>query len=446
MNREFISLDGHAPSPLWVRVHGTKPPDWQERVLAYSCSEGAREQLNELQHAGGPDDERRRYLVGALTELRKLGLALERWLDGLDALGEDEADALWCRGLADEQAIRQRQAWELLLELIGFGITDTHAHWAHHAALLELQQRAANLADASAFFSCRPASVEANVLDAARAVVARELALGDSLARCWYASRRTPAHAEAVARSGLRGLASQRKRLQELLISATPTERVALGVSYERLYSRLSRRVHFSVGRSPSPEDADAARGHGDGSIEIADLRWGVAVVARLGSLCLARLQALTGLNGGAVCRLHHEAREGQRVDPHEDMLHAIAVGGVRVGAFAIVDERLSEVRARETNQLGHARYLVAYVSERPHPDIEEEWRPAPDVLTLWERQKPQGWLDEWLALANPDERRAMLDLDADRRLRSFVRAAWDQSLRNEVLARLRDAPPASYS
>lgn len=97
--RRIISLDGKAPSPLWVRVHGPKPHDWQERLLAYSCSEGAREQLIALEHAADAGTARTRYLVGALEALRKLGFTVERWLDALDAI--DDAYSPTSSGVAD---------------------------------------------------------------------------------------------------------------------------------------------------------------------------------------------------------------------------------------------------------------------------------------------------------------------------------------------------------
>jgi hypothetical protein len=126
LRREIVSLDGRASSPLWVPVKGPKPRDWQERFLAYTCSEGAREQLVALERVGGFDEPRTRYLAAALTALRKVGLTLERWLDVLDRLdaGAGEVDALWRRSLADEQGARQRLMWELLVELIGFSGTD----------------------------------------------------------------------------------------------------------------------------------------------------------------------------------------------------------------------------------------------------------------------------------------------------------------------------------
>ncbi len=446
MQREMISLGGQAPSPLWVRIQGPKPPDWQERLLAYSCSEGAREQLAALGRTADPSSERTRYLVGALEALRKVGLTLERWLDGLDAVGADERDVLWRRALADEQGGRQRLAWELLVELVGFCTTDTPEHWSHHAAMLRLNRHAAHLADVDTFFSCRPAALEAEVRDAAERVVACEDALGARLAGCWYAKRRTRAAVDKVARTGLGGFSSQRSRLKYALNHATPTERVALGVSYQRLYSRLSRRVHFSTVDHDDVEESDAARGHGDGEVRMADLRWGAAVVGRLGGLCLARLQKLTGLDGGAVCQLHREARDNQPADPHQDMLSALVSGNVQTGDFAMVDDRLAEVRDREVNDLGYARYLVAYVSERPRPDIDEEWRPATEVHTLWKRAKLEGWLRDSLSQLNGDERRAFLDLDPEHRLRAYVRLIWELDLRHQVLSKLRGAPAVAYS
>jgi hypothetical protein len=448
MRREMASLNGRAPSPLWVPVDGPKPRDWQERLLAYTCSEGAREQLVALERVCDFDEPRTRYLAAALTALRKVGLTLERWLDGLDRLDPDagDVDALWRRSMADEQGARQRLTWELLVELVGFSGTDDPRFWAHHEALLRLQDQAAHLADTQTFFSCRPASEHLVLLDVATEVAELEEVLGPELSRCWYASRRTPAASDKVVQNGMRALSSQRSRFQHALRTAAPTERVALGVSYRRLYSRLSRRVHFSPGLPGNAEASDSARGHGDGEISISELRWGVIVVGRLGNLCLARLQALTGLPGGAVCRLQQEARETVPADPHADMLFAIAAGDVRVGDFALVHEHLVEVRAREVNALGYARYLVAYIAERPRPDVEEEWRPATDVHALWERTQVERWLEDALAQATDEERETLIATAPQQRLLTYLRAAWEEALRAHVIEELRNSPPTAYS
>jgi len=442
----MISLDGRAPSPLWVRVQGPKPKDWQERLLAYSCSEGAREQLVALERAADPSSDRTRYLIGALEALRKLGLTLERWLDGLDALGEDEPDVLWRRALADEQSSRQRLAWELLVEVIGFRTTDTPEHWSHHAALLRLNRHASPLADVDTFFSCRPATLEAERRESAEHVIDCEEALGENLAGCWYAKRRTPVTVDKAERAGLGAFSSQRSRLQYALSHATPTERVALGVSYQRLYSRLSRRVHFSIADHDDQDEPDAASGHGDGEVSVDGLRWGTVVVGRLGGLCLARLQQLTGLDGGAVCRLHRDARDNQPDDPHQDMLAAIIAGSVRVGDFAMVGERLAEVRDRQVNELGYARYLVSYISERPRPEIGEEWRPATEVHTLWAREKIEGWLRDSLSQLDENQRQALLKLDPEERLLTYLRLIWELDLRGQVLGMMRQGPAVAYS
>ena len=81
--------------------------------------------LIEREHqAEQPVDDRDAYLRAALVTLRKLGLSADRWLDGLDALGEEEPDPLWRRALADQLLARQPVGYEMLLELIGFGLTD----------------------------------------------------------------------------------------------------------------------------------------------------------------------------------------------------------------------------------------------------------------------------------------------------------------------------------
>jgi hypothetical protein len=224
---------------------------------------------------------------------------------------------------------------------------------------------------------------------------------------------------------------SQRMRLQELLAHAAPTERLMLGISYDRLYSRLSRAVHFST--EASPEGPDAVLGHGGGDVSVEGLRFGTVVVARLGVQCLNRLLAQAGIAGGAACQLQRETLASQREDPHSTVLHDLVDGGVRIGDFALVHERLAEVAERAENQFGHVRYRVTYVAERPRNDVAEEWWPASEVHTLFERTQVKGWFAELLAAAPPKQRE-----DFERAgLAAFAGEAWRQSLRDEVLEKL---------
>ena len=249
-----------------------------------------------------------------------------------------------------------------------------------------------------------------------------------------------------IAHTGLGALSSQRARFQRVLQGATQTERLALGISYQRLYSRLSRRVHFSAGGPEHIDEPDAAMGHGDGEVGMLDLRWGALVVARLGGLCLARVQQLTGLDGGAVCRLHRESRENLEVNPHGDMHDSIVSGDGRIGDFAMVGRQLVVVRDRKANDLGYARYLVEYVSEPPTPEIGSEWMPATDVYTIWDRAKVEEWMNETLAQLDDQRRQAFMKLEPDQRVLRYIRLAWDLSLRDQVLGMLDNEPPAEFT
>jgi hypothetical protein len=303
MERKIVSPMG-PPSPLWVPVHGPKPPDWMERALVHTCCAGSNELLIGVERQG-LDDARARYMHGALTALRKLGQSATRWLDVLDQSKDRAQDELWRRSFADEQSARQRLAWELLVELVGFASTDSPLYFWHHAALLRLRYLGSRRADLSTFFDCRPASLDAAIEIAAKEIVALEERSELVLAQAWYAARRVPTDVEKLMRtSPARLFSSQRTRLKELTPLTSPTERVALGLSYQRLYSRLSHAVHFSMRPENQLEDSDSARGHGDGDVSPDDLRWGALVVARLGVLCLRRLMLLTGLEGGAACHL----------------------------------------------------------------------------------------------------------------------------------------------
>jgi hypothetical protein len=345
---------------------------------------------------------------------------------------EGEPDPLWCRALADEQMARQRLAYELLLELIGFGMTDEVSYYEHRQLLIQLQRKASKLADMRAFHDCSPLSLAAELDDIAAAIVAVENAGTVDLARCWYMHRGHAAPAAKIAgTSPGRVLSSQRVRLRKLLPQASPTERLALGISYERLYSRLSRAVHFAA--EPIPDDSDAVLSHGGGDVSVEDLRSGTIIVARLGVLSLNHLLERAGLTGGATCRLQREALAEQREDPHAGLLLDHLDGGVPVGDFALVGRRLVEVAERGENDFGHVRYRVVYVAERPRADISEEWWPASEVYNLFAHEQVEGWFEELLAAA-PDNLRPVIE---ERGLRSFMAEAWQASLREEVFAQL---------
>jgi hypothetical protein len=447
MERRIVSPTG-PPSPLWVPVHGDKPLDWMERVAAHTCYAGAHELLVGLELLR-VDDARARYLRGSLTVLQKLGATVTRWLDVLDHSEDRADDEPWRRSFADEQSARQRLAWELLLELVGFSNTDSLLYYSHHYDLLRLRYFASRRADLSAFFDCQPHSLAASLKKVAEEVITAEKEPAFDLTQAWYAIRRTPTRVEKLARtSPARLLSSQRSRLKELAPLMKPTERVALGLSYHRLYSRLSRSVHFSMqSEEEHIGEPDSVRGHGDGDVALNDLRWGALVVARLGVLSLRRLLSLTGIEGGAACTLQREVMASETTDPHAEMFTSLVDGNVRIGDFALVGGRyLTEVLERTSNSLGYFRYHVLYIAERPQPEIEQEWQPATDVHTLWGREKVEGWLAEQLATATAADRAVAARWDQAALLRSYVKIIWEEQLRDEVLTMLRDSGPVAYT
>ncbi len=136
-----------------------------------------------------------------------------------------------------------------------------------------------------------------------------------------------------------------------------------------------------------------------------------------------------------------------ETTDQHAEMFASLVDGDVCIGDFALVDDRyLVEVLERTPNSLGYFRYHVLYIAERPQPEIEQEWQPATDVNTLWEREKVEGWWAEQLATATDAERAVAATWDQAALLRNYVKVIWEERLRDEVLTMLRDSGPVAYT
>jgi hypothetical protein len=136
-----------------------------------------------------------------------------------------------------------------------------------------------------------------------------------------------------------------------------------------------------------------------------------------------------------------------EKIDQHTEMLTSLVGSNVRVGDFALVQEHyLVEVLERATNSLGYFRYRVMYIADRPHPDVEQEWQPATDVHTLWEREKVESWWADQIAAASDAQRIEVGSWDQETLLRRYLNIIWKDRLRDEVLTKLCDLGPVAYS
>ena len=159
-------------------------------------------------------------------------------------------------------------------------------------------------------------------------------------------------------------------------------EKLALGMSYDRLYSRTSGYIHFE------PESK---------------LEVGVAAVSRAldecGILGLNVVVALQGLLGDVTGEWNEKVRQVLRDNPYPgELAESMTRGAAEVGDFVLAYGDLAEVLDVAESGFGYRSYKVLYVSASPMPGIDEDWFPAQFVRVMWSKQGLEQAVSEAVA------------------------------------------------
>jgi hypothetical protein len=369
------------------------------------------------------------FLYGVLDELQKAAVAILHWTElfegeelSVDTEDDRQTNRILYGSVADEEALWTRKLTESLTDLICFQATDEPAYYRHYLLLYGLRERKQTAADLKNFYACPSKNVQASISHTAERIAEIESGGEIDLGRCWYTPRDEPSSADELERLPVRQLlTSTWSRLRLALAAATASEKIVLGMSYDRSFGRASRNMHFGPPTLNLPPDERAISGGLDG-------------IGVLGLHVIRRTQLLTGLVPGKASRFINGLFEDNEVP--EQAVARYTDAGVEVGDFVLGYGDPGEVIEIKESELGYRSYRVLYLAERPLPEIEDDWFPAQEVRLMMRRA---DLLDLWVRMS---ERmpgaiaQTAPELSADELaagLRHGFKGVWEAELRDWV-------------
>lgn len=370
-------------------------------------------------------DRRAFYIYAVLDEVLKASASILRWLDLLKNMEEPEAmvDRFWTESIADEQSLRIRKLVEVLIDLICFQRTNDDPFYRHFLLLIRLVSVRGTQEDLDLFYACPSENVAAQVKDLASQAAELERSGAVDVGAAWYLTGVSTARTAEDLASMWPGshIASTRARLRAALPHAEPHERLALGVSYDRLFSRVSRDVHFTPGARTSPRDTRAVS---DGLDECGLLGLNVLLAAQ---------RVLSGA-GGPVCE--QVTRILAENDYPGKLAERVTQGTAEVGDFVLACGDLAEVLDVAESTFGYRSYRVLFLDGSPLPDIPEDWVPAESVRVLFSRRALLERVEQLVADGRVPAflgARLTSDLEADA-FRDALGELWNRGLREVVM------------
>jgi hypothetical protein len=370
-------------------------------------------------------DARAYYMYSVADELMAASAAVFRWLELLEKMEEPGAtsDRFWTESIADEQSFRIRKLVEILTDLINFRQTNEQPYYRHMLLLKDLRAARSTQRDLLQFYACPNENIASQVRRLAEDSAAVEAAGDIDLADCWYLPRKTPMSAAALATvSPGRVFSSARDRLKTALKQASADEKLALGISYDRLYARVSGDIHFTPA----------------GKLDV-DVEAVSVATDQCGILGLQVLVAVQRLLGEAPGERNQAVRRLLDNNPYpSELSDAMTRGTACVGDFVLAYGDLAEVLDTAESEFGYRSYKVFYLDESPMPDITADWFPAQNVRVLFTRKGLERSAERAVQAGRlPKEALDHLrGSESQTAFRHSVVETWRRGLRKHVLGR----------
>lgn len=371
-------------------------------------------------------DARGFYLYRVMDEVQKAAVALIRWKEVLEGdQGEDpvdeeqkQLDRIILESLVDEQSLWVRKLLEVLINLINFDGTNSDEHYRHYLLYADLERTLSAAADLEEFYGCESRNLREGHSWTVDRIKKLESA-GISREDCWYLTDKPLEHMRP---GGV--FTSIRKRIRLALPRADSTERMAIGLSYESVFSRMSRSLHFSP--LPPIEDPSLESLFVNGE--------------RIGMLGLLIIQRCHGLLGQTPGGINEQINRVMKDDSDRlDTLSKLTTKRAEVGDIVVAGGDLAAVIAVRESDFGYESYEVEYLDARPIPGIDTDCFVPQEVHLLFKstavtdlasQQLAEGRMSQedfdTLERRSPDE--------AQQVLRDVAADLWTRGLRDEVL------------
>jgi hypothetical protein len=321
-------------------------------------------------------------LYGILDEVQKSATAILRWdelLEGTEGPGAVDADSeedrqvlrVVLEATRDEQSMWIRKLVEALGTLICFSTCDEAAYYRHFLLLSSLRERRAIALDLDRSYACPSRNLAFSIDQLAEEIAMLEASGAVAIERSWYVSRKTPRSKDELNRVRVRDvLVSEAARTKTAFEHASADEALVLGISYDRIYGRASRDIHFGpprLQRSPSIE-------------LIAQNSEDVALLCRA---IIHRVQLLTQQCPPGANRILRDSLDSS---PAAAVLAQQTRSDASVGDFVLAETAPAEVLEIVESELGYQSYLVRFVADQPLESIDTDWIPAQYIRVLFRR------------------------------------------------------------
>jgi hypothetical protein len=197
------------------------------------------------------DRARDYYVHKCLVEVQKVGFAISRWIDSVNAVTSNEKASktvvsLSIEAIVDEQSVWRRKLAEILSSAICFSAANEQSYYHHHFLVAEYVRVNYDSKEQEDSFGSRSATIEEYARKLWSEIDALERTGSIQPARCWYLSKPVPVN--SIPCNHWRKLESSAKqRLMRALQDGTNPEKRALGFCYDNAFSNPSAAIHFSL-------------------------------------------------------------------------------------------------------------------------------------------------------------------------------------------------------
>lgn len=316
-----------------------------------------------------PSNARDFLILKLLTEVQKVGFAMQRWNTFLNGrskeLSSSDVDEQMLDSLLDEQSLWQRKLLEGLVLLINFSTTNEPKYYYHFFLSQEHERYWFMLREQEDFFNNGSAVTQKTLDSLAQQLSRIEEKIGD-LSLCWYlsGSKKTNKTRKKPA------LISFRQQLKSALKNTTRRERTALGYTYDLSYSETSGNIHF-----------DACR------LDYVNLyerfSFGMAQCGALALAILQRSHDLTNMKPEGINVFI------MKYDRNSPSTNSPVIKSCEIGDFVFAGGPfLGKVIDIAESVFGYQSYLVKYIEGSPVEGVIEAWLPSVEVHLFMQRKE----------------------------------------------------------
>jgi hypothetical protein len=319
-------------------------------------------------------DCRAYVLYTALDEVTKTAMCLIRLQELMQgpqiSAGEDMVSRLVISHTIEEQHMRQRRLFEVLITLVMFETTNEQEYYRHLLLLENLDERLAANYDLQEFYGVRSRNIDFSIAFTIKEI--RQIENTIDVSKCWYRhpNLRLPLPELNQLRPG-KILSSFRSKLISALPLMSDNEKLLFGFSYAG-YAQKSESVHYQT----NPPNFVLHPGEDTHNVYALGL---------LNFAVLSRCNKLLGQPDVPMIRKLSDSNKDPNI---RQIVHKLTERNISKGDFVLAYGDLAEVLEVCESRYGYRSYKVRYLAERPVKEIKEDWFPAFYIQPFYTRSR----------------------------------------------------------